>query len=86
MPLKMIKCPTCVNKLDRPSKAYVLESSKSPVVYLPFFDEEGRRHDHDITVTIHQLQCSEHHRWIIEERQNCWCGWQPGPEFTEVLP
>jgi hypothetical protein len=66
-------CPTCA---DKGLKSCVTErGSESTLAYSePFWDEEGRYHNHDPnTVTTH-YECSNGHSWTVATRSKCWCG------------
>ena len=44
--------------------------------FQPFYDESGKRHDHDGNATATQYSCSNGHKWTANnEPIKCWCGW-----------
>jgi len=44
----------------------------------PFFDENGRKHDHDPNWITTKYRCSRGHEWVRTWQRPCWCGWPEG--------
>jgi hypothetical protein len=43
--------------------------------FAPYWDEEGRQHDHDGNITTYSYSCSNGHVWTEQKTGSCWCGW-----------
>lgn len=41
----------------------------------PFYDENGRYHNHDSNMTTSAYECSNGHSWQTKRGGSCWCGW-----------
>lgn len=67
-------CPECRKKGLR-SVVTVLGNSVTLMFVNSFYDEEGRRHDHDTNTRTTAYTCSNGHRWREQRREPCWCGW-----------
>jgi hypothetical protein len=51
----------------------------------PFYDEEGKRHVHDVNTSTVGYQCSNGHHWSGNvPKVPCWCGW-PEARALEVV-
>ena len=72
-------CLEC-RKLGITSRVYPGIGSQTLVYYPPFYDEQGRYHDHDRNTTITDYTCSNGHAWMTHTSGSCWCGW---PEVKE---
>lgn len=42
----------------------------------PFYDADGRLHNHDSNTRTVSYSCSNGHRWTAREGGWCWCGWK----------
>jgi len=51
-------------------------STSTLLCYSPFFDEAGKRHNHDDNCHINSFHCSRGHTFTERKRNTCWCGWQ----------
>lgn len=71
--IKMV-CPEC-KKEGRKSTVQMGEGVSTCAYYIPFFDEEGREHCHDMNITTTEYTCSNGHKWVEESSGTCWCGW-----------
>jgi len=67
-------CPEC-GKARLQSRVYIGVSSTTLAYSPPFYDEEGRYHDHDPNIRTTQYECSNGHQWAETTRPSCWCGW-----------
>lgn len=43
----------------------------------PFYDKEGRYHQHDPNTYTQNYTCSEGHEWAESSRPKCWCEGAP---------
>jgi hypothetical protein len=50
------------------------------MAYQPFWDEQGRRHNHDPNATQTRYRCSNGHHWQTRVFKTCWCGWTADPK------
>lgn len=71
-------CPACKSE-GRTSKVYPGLTETTCLGYTPFYDEEGRFHDHDPNRRRSRMRCSNGHSWPETYRAKCWCGW-PEPK------
>lgn len=70
-----MKCPVCV-KEGRTSEVYPKGGFTTAMYCQPFYDEEGKYHNHDANITTHGLSCSNNHSWTERTSGSCWCGWR----------
>ena len=75
-------CPEC-QKLGLKSKACPGPGTTTLMYCPPFYDEEGRLHDHDSNVMRQGFTCSRGHSWNKEWMDGCWCGWPDKGEYAE---
>ena len=68
-------CPEC-EKQGLKSKVYIKDTSGTLVYHAPFFDEDGRYHNHDSNIYTIDYRCSNRHVFSVETRGTCWCGWR----------
>ena len=68
-------CPVCK---EAGLKSTVTEggTSETLVGYFPFYDEEGKHHDHNDNCRITSFKCSRGHRFSHRPQRTCWCGWK----------
>lgn len=67
-------CEEC-SKEGKTSNVYV-ESCSSTLLYSPpFYDEQGRYHDHDPNTVTTLYHCSNGHNFAHRSKPKCWCGY-----------
>jgi hypothetical protein len=80
-----MKCPKCV-ELGMKSCVYGGDVGESTLMYCaPYYDEDGKYHNHDMNSTTYRLHCSNGHRWVETVRGQCpSCDWghDREPEIT----
>lgn len=69
-----MKCPTCVAE-GKQSRVYVGGGASTSMYCPPFYDEDGKWHDHDMNLVSQSYSCSNGHKWTEAVEQKCWCGW-----------
>ena len=69
-----MKCPECV-KEGKKSTVAVGMSMTTCMYFEPFYDEEGKYHNHDGNRTSTEMRCSNGHSWVHGSTGSCWCGW-----------
>lgn len=69
-----MKCPQC-KKEGKKSKVYPGVGYTTCMYCPPFYDEEGKYHNHDGNVTTQEYSCSNGHKWTERTTGSCWCGW-----------
>lgn len=74
-----MKCEICVAH-GLKSIVNVGISTSTAMWCPPFYDEEGRFHDHDMNTTTTQYSCSNGHEWAEASKPTCWCGWPEDPD------
>jgi hypothetical protein len=67
-------CPEC-KKQQLKSTVIPMGSSSTLVCYIPFYDEEGKYHNHDANKVRSSYKCSNGHIWDEVSHGTCWCGW-----------
>ena len=67
-------CPEC-KRQGLKSRVYVGTSSVTLMYSAPFYDEEGKYHDHDPNTRTTSYSCSNGHKWVESSCGSCWCGW-----------
>lgn len=55
-------CPTCASE-NRKSVVHAGPSYSTAMYAAPYYDEDGRYHDHDPNTTYTQYVCSNGHSW-----------------------
>jgi hypothetical protein len=45
---------------------------------MPFYDKNGHYHNHDESYVRGTYECTNGHTWILDEYNECWCGWEGG--------
>lgn len=71
----------CKQCQDEGCKSRVFPGTSTSTLMLcrPFYDEDGKRHHHDINVITTNYRCSNGHTWTNHHSGQCWCGWNaPG--------
>lgn len=67
-------CSRCLYQ-GKKSKITIGLSTKTLAYYPPFYDEQGKYHDHDANTTTTEYSCSNGHNWTESSTGSCWCGW-----------
>lgn len=67
-------CETCKTE-GKTSHVYDRGISMTLLNCTPFYDEQGRHHDHDRNTTASSYECSNGHSWVVRSAPSCWCGW-----------
>lgn len=67
-------CPEC-KKQGLKSKVYIGGSTSTLMYCQPFYDKEGKYHDHDYNSHTTTYSCSNGHHWTESPPNTCWCGW-----------
>jgi len=50
----------------------------------PYFDEDGKYHNHDSNISTSNYTCSNGHKFSKSTSGSCWCGWgDVGPDGVE---
>ena len=55
-------CPTCHGEGQK-SIVYVMSSSTTQMMSIPFYDEEGRYHYENPNTIMTEYKCSRNHQW-----------------------
>ena len=69
-----MKCPQCT-KEGKKSQVYPGMCTTTLLFCPPYYDEDGKYHNHDSNTTTTQYKCSNGHEWVENTRGSCWCGW-----------
>ncbi len=70
-----MRCPTCEKNGVR-SKVFMEPGSMTAAYYPPYYDEDGKLHQHDANTGTQTFNCSQGHRWTNRVGPKpCWCGW-----------
>lgn len=67
-------CPEC-QAAGQKSTVRELGGSVTLMHCPAFYDEEGRRHHHDMNTRTEGFRCSNGHTWEAKSKGRCWCGW-----------
>jgi hypothetical protein len=67
-------CPQCKAE-GKKSHVYPGHSTSTLMYCPPFYDEEGRYHNHDMNTHTTYYRCSNGHEWAENSSPVCWCGW-----------
>jgi hypothetical protein len=67
-------CPICEQE-GKKSKVYGGHGMRTLMYCQPWYDEEGKYHDHDSNVSTTEWRCSNNHQWTERISGECWCGW-----------
>lgn len=68
-------CEEC-QKLNKKSTIAIGNSMMTAVYYTPFYDENGKYHNHDNNKKTTSYSCSNGHKWSVSNWGSCWCGWK----------
>lgn len=74
-------CPECKSNGEK-SNVYPGGSQRTLMYFPPYYDENGKYHNHDSNTTTTSYRCSNGHNWSDKRRGSCWCGW--GADKVEV--
>ena len=78
--LDRVICPAC-QKEGKKSTVTPGVCMKTAMYCPPFWDEDGKLHNHDCNTTTTQMRCSNGHHWEVKSKGSCWCGW-PNKEYA----
>jgi len=70
-----MKCPEC-QELELKSMVYSKGSSSTLMGCMPYYDEDGKYHDHDVNTVTESFRCSNNHYFSKKILNSCWCGWK----------
>jgi len=79
-----MKCPVCEKK-GLKSTVYPCCSTATLLWNEPYYDEDGKYHDHDPNAVTTDYHCSNGHRWIEWHYYKCWCGWSGGTDGVKII-
>lgn len=73
-----VRCQQCVNEGER-SRVNVPAYGASTAMYCaPYYDEDGRYHNHDLNTHTEKWSCSRGHSWVVTTSPSCPAGDYPG--------
>lgn len=67
-------CPQCKEE-GRTSTVQDLGTTSTLMGYIAFYDEQGKRHDHNDNSITSYCKCSNGHEFEYRHQNSCWCGW-----------
>jgi len=70
-------CPFCIQE-GQTSRLYEGGCSSTMMYCKPFYDEQGVRHHHDSNTKSYGFNCSNGHRFGLDRKGSCQCGWTGG--------
>lgn len=79
----MMICEECKKNKQR-SLSYPGGSTSTLLGFQPYFDEDGKYHNHDPNKITTYYNCSNGHKWVNSYVQSCWCGWPDKIETSNV--
>jgi len=65
------KCEECEKAGVKPDRIYCEGSSSTLLGYSPYYDGDGKLHDHDPNMVSTSYKCSNGHRWGVTSRRSC---------------
>jgi hypothetical protein len=65
-----MKCSECV-KNGLTSRVYDHGSTRTLMGWVPYYDEDGKPHNHDPNATTYGYRCSRGHHWVIKHKPPC---------------
>jgi len=80
-----MKCPVCI-KENLTSRVYGGLGQMTSAYYPPFWDEDGKHHEHDANRRTSHYVCSLNHQWQEVTSGSCWCGWTGGKKKVIIKP
>lgn len=69
-----MKCKECTKKGIK-SNVFIGQSSTTLMSHIPFYDYNGKYHNHDPNAITTLYSCSNGHDWSESSHSECWCGW-----------
>jgi len=67
-------CQQCKDE-DKKSNVYEGYGTVTAMYCPPYYDEEGKKHHHDLNTWTINYSCSNGHDWSVKSSGQCWCGW-----------
>ncbi len=61
--------------IDNKALVQAAHAVHKPLLETPWWDEDGKRHDHFQPRPTHYA-CSNGHHWNVTDIYSCWCGWR----------
>lgn len=80
-----MRCPECIEGGVK-SRVFTNGSSTTLMGHSPYYDEDGRYHNHDPNIRQSSYRCSNGHAWSQEDTHTCWCGWSNNAENGVSFP
>lgn len=65
-------CSECL-KLGLKSRVYVGRGTTTLIYSAPFYDEDGKYHNHNPNINTTEYSCSNGHKWVEHSKSHCWC-------------
>jgi hypothetical protein len=78
-----MKCPVCIQQHTQ-SKVFENGSASTLRAHSPFYDDGGKRHDHNPNRVRDGYRCSNNHYFEVSAVRKCWCGWGGSPVVTST--
>lgn len=69
-------CQECYNQGLMPERINLVEGMVTAAYVSPFYDGEGKLHNHDTNRHTEELKCSNGHEFTRVIPHKCWCGWK----------
>lgn len=69
---------SCCKVVGLRSRVEVGMCQTTAMAWTPYYNDDGRLHDHDPNITECEWRCCNGHRGLLLDRKTpCWCGWSP---------
>lgn len=68
----------CIRCKEEGLKSKVFENGPGQMTLAycpPFYDEDGKYHNHDSNHHTNNFLCSNGHLFVTKMTGSCWCGW-----------
>lgn len=65
-----MKCPVCIEK-GLKSSVYPGGGSCTAMYCAPYYDKDGKYHNHDMNTSTFGYSCSRGHRWSVSSNGSC---------------
>lgn len=66
-----MKCEQCVSE-GKTSRVYEEGGGLTTLLgWSPYYDEDGKKHEHDPNGTVYSYRCSNGHKWSKVYRRKC---------------
>ena len=65
-----MKCPVCIEK-GLKSSVYPGFGSCTAMYCAPYYDEDGKYHNHDMNTSTYSYSCSQGHKWTVSSNEKC---------------